>query len=52
MNGWTEQSLEVEDLRRRCVAHGRWMARDPEAVRLAEQIADDAAELLAERPPG
>jgi hypothetical protein len=32
MSSWIESLLDVEDMRRRCVAHAKWMAEDPEGV--------------------
>jgi hypothetical protein len=29
MNSWIEGLLDVEDMRRRCAAHDRWMATHP-----------------------
>jgi hypothetical protein len=40
MGSWIESLLDVEDMRRRCVAHAQWMADHPEAVWLAEVWAD------------
>ena len=40
MNSWIECLLDVEDMRRRCAAHGRWMATHPNAVAFAEAWAD------------
>lgn len=49
MNGWIEGLLDVEDLRRRCQAHGEWLRRHPEAVTRSEAWADDALDELASR---
>lgn len=40
MNSWIEGLLDVEDMRRRCVAHDRFMASHPDAVAVAEAWAD------------
>jgi hypothetical protein len=32
MNTWIEGMIEVEDMRRRCAAHDRFMATHPNAV--------------------
>lgn len=40
MNSWIESVLDVEDMRRRCEAHGRWMWENPEAVTCSEAWAD------------
>ncbi|MFV8047960.1 hypothetical protein [Mycobacterium sp. 48b] len=37
---------DVEDLRRRCVAHAQWIAIHPENVAFAESWADQALELI------
>ena len=49
MNAWIEGILDVEDMRRRCAAHGRWMAEHPEAVALSEAWADSNFDELAGR---
>ncbi len=49
MNSWIEGLLDVEDMRRRCAAHDRWMATHPEAVAFAEAWADRNLDELAER---
>ena len=41
MNGWIEALVDVEDMRRRCAAHGEWMSNNPEAVTFAEAWADE-----------
>jgi hypothetical protein len=40
MNAWIENLLDVEDMRRRCAAHDRWLAAHPEATAFAETWAD------------
>jgi hypothetical protein len=40
MNAWIEGLLDVEDLRRRCEAHDRWMAGHPGAASVADVWAD------------
>ena len=47
MNSWIEGLLDVEDMRRRCAAHDRWMATHPEAVTLAAAWADRNLDELA-----
>ncbi len=49
MNSWIEGLLDVEDMRRRCAAHGRWMEAHPEAVAFAEAWADRNLDELAQR---
>jgi hypothetical protein len=49
MNSWIEGLLDAEDMRRRCAAHGRWMAAHPEAVSFAEAWADHNLDELARR---
>ncbi|MGH3625669.1 MAG: hypothetical protein ACRDQ5_28510 [Sciscionella sp.] len=39
----------AEDMRRRCAAHGRWMAANPDAVAFAEARADRNRDELAGR---
>ena len=40
MNSWIEALLDVEDMRRRCDAHDRWLGAHPEAIAFAEGWAD------------
>lgn len=40
MNAWIEAVLDVEDMRRRCAAHGEWMSGHPEVVSFSEAWAD------------
>lgn len=49
MNSWIEGLLNVEDMRRRCVAHERWLAASPEAVTFAQAWADRNLDELAAR---
>lgn len=49
MNSWIECLLNVEDMRRRCVAHERWLAARPEAVAFAQAWADRNLDELAVR---
>jgi hypothetical protein len=49
MNSWIEDLLDVEDMRRRCVAHERFMASHPDAVAFSEAWADRNLEELAGR---
>lgn len=47
MNSWIEGLLDVEDMRRRCAAHDRFMASHPDAVAVTEAWADHNLEDLA-----
>jgi hypothetical protein len=49
MNGWIEALVDVEDMRRRCAAHGQWMSNNPEAAALAETWADENLGALRRR---
>jgi len=49
MNAWIESLVDVEDMRRRCAAHGQWMAKNPETVAFAETWADQNHEALPRR---
>lgn len=49
MNSWIEGLLDVEDMRRRCAAHDRWMAAHPDAAAVAEAWADRNLDELAAR---
>ncbi|MDN5860728.1 MAG: hypothetical protein L0H84_19165 [Pseudonocardia sp.] len=49
MNSWIEGLLDIEDMRRRCAAHDRFMAAQPDAVEVAEAWADRNLEDLAGR---
>lgn len=49
MNAWIEALVDVEDMRRRCAAHGQWMLNNPEAVTFAETWADQNLESLPRR---
>ena len=49
MNSWIEGLLDVENMRRRCAAHDRWMAAHPDAVAFAEAWADRNLDELAGR---
>ena len=49
MNAWIEGLLDIEDMRRRCAAHDRWMASHPDAVAFTEAWADRNLEELAGR---
>ena len=49
MNAWIESLVDVEDMRRRCTAHGQWMANHPETVAFAEASADQNLEALPSR---
>jgi hypothetical protein len=50
MNSWIGGVLDVEDMRRRCKAHGRWLAEHPDAVAFAEAWADRGLDDLAATP--
>ena len=49
MNDWIEALVDVEDMRRRCTAHGDWMSKNREAVTFAETWADQNFESLPHR---
>lgn len=49
MNSWIESLLDVEDMRRRRVAHDRWMQNHPEAAAFSEAWADRNLDELAQR---
>ena len=49
MNTWIEGVLDLEDMRRRCAAHDRWLAANPEAVTFAEGWADRNLDELTQR---
>ncbi len=49
MNSWIEGLLDVEDMRRRCAAHDRFMTSHPGAVAFSEAWADRNLEELAGR---
>ena len=49
MNSWIEGLLDVENMRRRCAAHGRWMAAHPAAGASTETWADRHLDELAGR---
>lgn len=49
MNSWIEGLLDVEDMRRRCAAHDRFMASHPDTVAATEAWADHNLEDLARR---
>jgi hypothetical protein len=40
MNSWIEAVLDLEDMRRRCEAHDKWMRTHPEAGAFSEVWAD------------
>lgn len=42
MNNWLETLLDAEDMRRRCEAHGKWMAANP-------NLADEALAIYEAR---
>jgi hypothetical protein len=46
---WIESLLDLEDTRRRCATHGRWLSANPVAVAFAESWADRNLEELAQR---
>jgi len=49
MNAWIERLLDVEDMRRRCAVHDRWMVAHPDAPAFAEAWADHNLDELAKR---
>jgi len=49
MNAWIEGLLDVEDMRRRCAAHDRFMTTRPDAVAFSQAWADRNLEELAGR---
>ena len=49
MNSWIEAQLDAEDMRRRCAAHGRYLADHPDAVAFSEAWADRNLEDLTGR---
>jgi len=40
MNAFIEGLLDIEDMRRRCAEHDRWMTDHPESVAFSEAWAD------------
>lgn len=49
MNSWIEVLLDVEDMRRRCAAHDRFMSSHPDAVTFTDAWADRNLDELAGR---
>jgi hypothetical protein len=49
MNSWVEGLLDIEDMRRRCAAHGQWMLAHPDAAAFSEAWADRNLDDLAGR---
>jgi hypothetical protein len=49
MNSWIESLLDIEDMRRRCDAHNRWMQENPDAVAFSEAWADRNLDELTQR---
>jgi hypothetical protein len=49
MNSFIESLLDVEDMRRRCGDHDRWMRERPEAVAFSEAWADQNLDALQKR---
>jgi hypothetical protein len=49
MNAFIENLLDVEDMRRRCDEHDRWMQEHPEAVAFSEAWADQSLDELTKR---
>ena len=47
MNSWIEGIVDLEDMHRRCAAHGQWMAEHPEAAAFSEAWADSNCDELA-----
>ena len=49
MNAWIEGLLDVEDMRRRCRAHGQWLEANPQAAQFAEAWAHRSLDELTDR---
>jgi hypothetical protein len=49
MNAWIEEVLDAEDMRRRCAAHRRFLASNPDFVAFVEDWADRNLNDLAQR---
>ena len=49
MNSFIEGLLDVEDMRRRCEAHERWMQEHPAAAAFSEAWADRNLDELSKR---
>ena len=49
MNSWIEGLLDVEDMRRRCAAHDRWIVANLDAGAFTDAWADRNVEELAGR---
>jgi hypothetical protein len=49
MNAFVESLLDIEDMRRRCSAHDRWMQEHPEAVAFSQAWADHNLDELTKR---
>jgi hypothetical protein len=49
MNSWVEGLLDIEDMRRRCAAHGQWMLAHPDAAAFSEAWVDRNLDDLAGR---
>ena len=49
MNSWIEGLLDVEDMRRRCAAHDRFLAGNPDAIAFSEAWAARNLEELSGR---
>ena len=47
MNSWIGSLVGVEDMRRRCADHGRWMSAHPDAIAFTEAWADRNLDELA-----
>ncbi|OHU96073.1 hypothetical protein [Mycobacterium talmoniae] len=47
IDSWIENQLDVEDLRRRCAEHDRWMRTHPEIAAFSEAWADRNLDELA-----
>lgn len=48
MNAWVESVLDAEDMRRRCAAHGAWMAANPAVASAALAFGETNQRALAE----
>lgn len=49
MNSWIEGLLDVEDMRRRCQAHERWLQKHPTTVEFSAAWADRNLDDLTKR---
>jgi hypothetical protein len=49
MNSWIEGLVDIEDMRRRCAAHDKWIVAHPDAAAFSEAWADRNLDDLAGR---